>query len=323
MKLWALILGAAILFSVFGEWGPNKNAEPAPTQEVIEAKESLTTEPKKSPTTVDATKIVASCTMLAAETYAVPPAILAGIVKLENGQNGGIYQEGKRTVLGITKINENSIKIYAQKWNVSADTARQWILDDPCTNLGVSAYILRSEVNKTGRLSEALTGYYARKRDITSKEAQAYKEATITKIKEMGLLRETASGDIALIGNGLTSELTVLVNNKIELDFVLDSGASLVSIPSDVFLTLVRTKTITPNDILPAAKFQMADGSIKEQQRFLIRSLQVGNHIIENVEATVTDMDAPLLLGQSFLRKFSGFTVNNTSSTITFHEEAN
>ena len=40
----------------------------------------------------------------------------------------------------------------------------------------------------------------------------------------------------------------VLINNKIPLDFILDSGASDISIPADVVLTLMRTGTLTAAD---------------------------------------------------------------------------
>ena len=41
----------------------------------------------------------------------------------------------------------------------------------------------------------------------------------------------------------------VLINNAITLDFVIDSGASDVSVPADVVSTLIRTKTIERSDL--------------------------------------------------------------------------
>jgi hypothetical protein len=42
----------------------------------------------------------------------------------------------------------------------------------------------------------------------------------------------------------------VLINNAITLNFVVDSGASDVSIPADVVMTLVRTGTLKEADFI-------------------------------------------------------------------------
>jgi hypothetical protein len=49
------------------------------------------------------------------------------------------------------------------------------------------------------------------------------------------------------------------INGKITLDFILDSGASDVSIPADVVSTLIRTKTIRKEDFLGEQKYELAD----------------------------------------------------------------
>ncbi len=53
----------------------------------------------------------------------------------------------------------------------------------------------------------------------------------------------------------------VLINNKIPLDFVLDSGAADVSIPADVVSTLIRTGTLTESDFTGRTTYILADGS--------------------------------------------------------------
>ena len=47
-----------------------------------------------------------------------------------------------------------------------------------------------------------------------------------------------------------TYVLPVLINNAITLDFVLDSGAADVTVPADVFRTLVRTGSIKTQILL-------------------------------------------------------------------------
>ena len=101
------------------------------------------------------------------------------------------------------------------------------------------------------------------------------------------------------------------INNQLTLDFILDSGASEVSIPIDIVKTLVRTGTVVSTDFLDAAKFQLADGSVVPQLRFRIRSLSVGDRAVEDVVATVGDVSSAPLLGQSFLGRFKSWSIDN------------
>jgi hypothetical protein len=44
---------------------------------------------------------------------------------------------------------------------------------------------------------------------------------------------------------------------------------------------------------------------------FLIRSLKVGNHLLENVTGNIASAQADLLLGQSFLRRFNPWSIDS------------
>src|SRR5579864_3768309 len=52
----------------------------------------------------------------------------------------------------------------------------------------------------------------------------------------------------------------VVINDSVKLDFMLDSGASVVAIPADVAMTLIRTGTVTRDDFLGRQTFRLADG---------------------------------------------------------------
>ncbi len=97
------------------------------------------------------------------------------------------------------------------------------------------------------------------------------------------------------------------INDQITLKFVVDSGASDVSIPADVVMTLLRTGTISDSDFLGTQKYRMADGSTVPSQQFVIRSLKVGDRTLENVTGSIAPMEGGLLLGQSFLRRSANF----------------
>jgi hypothetical protein len=78
-----------------------------------------------------------------------------------------------------------------------------------------------------------------------------------------------------------------------------------------VFSTLVRANTILSNDLMGKREYVLADGSTQEEPRFVIRELKVGNHILRNVEASVGPIAGELLLGQTFLSRFSEWTLDN------------
>ena len=61
----------------------------------------------------------------------------------------------------------------------------------------------------------------------------------------------------------------VRINDKITLDFTLDSGASDVTIPADVFSTLRRTHTISDSDLIGTMNYQLVDGSTRQAMRFI------------------------------------------------------
>ena len=58
-----------------------------------------------------------------------------------------------------------------------------------------------------------------------------------------------------LVQDGGVLKVPARINGAITLDFVLDSGAADVSIPTDVFLTLIRIGSIEQRDLLGKQNF--------------------------------------------------------------------
>ena len=110
----------------------------------------------------------------------------------------------------------------------------------------------------------------------------------------------------------------VLINDAITLNFVVDSGAADVSIPADVVMTLMRTGTLKETDFLGEKTYVLADGSKVPSQTFRIRSLKVGNKVLENVTGSVAAVQGNLLLGQSFLSRFKSWSIDNTKHALVF-----
>jgi clan AA aspartic protease (TIGR02281 family) len=117
-------------------------------------------------------------------------------------------------------------------------------------------------------------------------------------------------------GNGLFT-VPVLINNILPLDFMVDSGASDVSIPLDVMLTLMRTGTVSEADYLGEEDYVLADGSTSKSMRFRIKSLKIGGKVVENVTASTAPVKASIpLLGQSFLRQFKSWSIDNQRQVL-------
>jgi clan AA aspartic protease (TIGR02281 family) len=115
---------------------------------------------------------------------------------------------------------------------------------------------------------------------------------------------------------GGTFLVPVTINGKIELDFTVDSGASTVVVPADVFGTLIRTGTMADADLMGKQNFTLADGSTQMQDTFRIRSLKIGDRVLHDVEASVAPVAGNLLLGQSFLRRFKSWSMDNQRGVL-------
>lgn len=133
------------------------------------------------------TKILAACIMLAAQTYSVPPAVLIGIHQVEGGKVGqevGPNDNGSYDI-GPMQINTIWLPELARRWDVSENTARRWIRDDACTNIGVSAWILRQHYNKSGNIKTAIAHYHSK----TPKYGGRYKAKVMDRMVDKGLVR--------------------------------------------------------------------------------------------------------------------------------------
>jgi clan AA aspartic protease (TIGR02281 family) len=122
--------------------------------------------------------------------------------------------------------------------------------------------------------------------------------------------------EVTLKKDGGIFVVPVEINGTITLDFAIDSGAADVSVPADVFLTLKRAGTIKDSDIIGEQTYVLADGSKSQSVTFTIRSLKVGDKVIENVRASVASVQGTLLLGQSFLERFKSWSLDNNKHEL-------
>jgi TPR repeat protein len=114
--------------------------------------------------------------------------------------------------------------------------------------------------------------------------------------------------------------IAVRINETMILPFILDSGASEVVIPSDVFLTLLRSGTVRESDFLEPGTYVLADGSKQSSDRFILHEVRVGDHVVRNVIANVAPVRGDPLLGQSFLSKLPSWAIDNQRHVLVFND---
>ena len=113
-----------------------------------------------------------------------------------------------------------------------------------------------------------------------------------------------------------THVVPVEINGAMTLDFIVDSGAAVVAVPEGVFSTLKHAGTIQEADFLGQEGFILADGSTGKWNTFTIRSLKIGNIVLQNVTCVITPSEGPLLLGQSFLKRFKSWSIDNSKHEL-------
>ena len=116
-----------------------------------------------------------------------------------------------------------------------------------------------------------------------------------------------------------TYRVPILINNALTLKFTIGSDASDVTIPADVMMTLVRTGKITKDDYIGERTYQLADGSTVPSSVFRIKSLKVGDRELHDVEASVTNINGDLLLGQSFLSRLTSWSMDNQRHVLVLY----
>jgi hypothetical protein len=107
-----------------------------------------------------------------------------------------------------------------------------------------------------------------------------------------------------------------VVNNVTTLNFIVDSGASDVTIPADVVATLKNMGTLSDEDFTGRQIVGLADGSRVSSETFRLRSLTIGDWLVKDVPAAVTPAGAPPLLGQAFFSHVRTWSIDNDNQIL-------
>ena len=112
------------------------------------------------------------------------------------------------------------------------------------------------------------------------------------------------------------------INDAVSLTFILDTGASDVSIPDEVAREMERAGKLERGDFIGTRTYVLADGSKVPSRRVLLRELTVGDQTVSNVTASIGRPGSPPLLGQSFLSKFASWTLDNERNVLVLQSKS-
>jgi predicted aspartyl protease len=190
---------------------------------------------------------------------------------------------------------------------------------------------LADELVLKGRKAEALNLLESYDQTLEDEGQPPYFTSQIARIKgdtaeqtdavtAMPVPAKPGTTEIVLRSENGILHVPVLVNNSVPLNFVVDSGASDVMVPEDVANTLIRNGTLTGADYRGMRIFVLADGTRTPSRMFLLRSMKVGDREIRDVTATISRRGSMLLLGQSFLRKFKSWSIDNRRRVLVLED---
>jgi clan AA aspartic protease (TIGR02281 family) len=128
---------------------------------------------------------------------------------------------------------------------------------------------------------------------------------------------------VPLVNDHGSLEVPVVINGKASFKFTIDSGATDVCIPANIFYSLINAGTVSQQDYLDKRPYKLADGTTHYAQRFRIRSLRVGGLELRNVTASVVPAAGSLLLGQSFLSRLKSWSIDNERQVLAIMPASN
>lgn len=100
--------------------------------------------------------------------------------------------------------------------------------------------------------------------------------------------------------------------NGLKLRFIFDTGASDVHLSLLEAAFMIKNGYITREDIIGTDTYSMADGSIEENAIVNLKEIKIGHISLKNVQACISSkINAPILLGQSAIRKMGKYTIDN------------
>lgn len=103
---------------------------------------------------------------------------------------------------------------------------------------------------------------------------------------------------------------------KLTKTYILDSGASDMTLDDETFQYLKGDGQVKTINNLTSKEYVLADGSQVKFKRVQIPTLSLNDLIVNNINAVLIENGKPLLLGKSFLDSFKSWKVDNKTNTL-------
>lgn len=109
--------------------------------------------------------------------------------------------------------------------------------------------------------------------------------------------------------------------NGLILKMIFDTGADDVSISLTDAQFMMKNGYLSKSDIVGTQSYKTANGDIAEGTKIIIRKITFAGLELTNIEATIMpNGDAPLLLGQSAIRKLGKILLDPDNNTLTVYK---
>ncbi len=124
--------------------------------------------------------------------------------------------------------------------------------------------------------------------------------------------------EVQLSEDGGVYTVPIILNGQVTLDCMVDSGASESLVQAGAILKLKESGTIQASDILDSMAFTQASGDLFLIKRINIKLTQVGTQTAYNVPVGIgpSSISNRCLLGQSFLKRFVRWSIDNTRKVL-------
>lgn len=123
--------------------------------------------------------------------------------------------------------------------------------------------------------------------------------------------------EIPLLGSGPAYYVVAIMEKNIVWEFQLDTGATDVLIPWDLFNLLWKEKLIDQSNMLPDKVYVHADGTSRPYLQARMH-LTIGTHRLDNVTVGIGNKGEPVssLLGARVLQRFTSFGIDHTRGIL-------
>ena len=240
------------------------------------------------------------------------------------------YQQAEKLGIGTYDLDAGYAKSLDATGHIDAAMAKNRAALDIYPTLVDVRGLLADELVHKGRPKEALELLESFDSQLEAEGQPAYFEAQVRQIKtnlggdyakevatetaeDNGAAPAAVPGETLIKGEPFQGTLLVqvAVDGAKARGFMVDSGASLVSLPYDSAQSYFTSGLIRPGDLRGAGFVHLANGSVAPARLYNLRSIKVGGREVRNVSAAIYNGSGPCLLGQSFLKRFKSWSIDN------------